>query len=351
MLLSIESSCDESALALFNPAKGILWEAIHSQIPTHAKHGGVVPELAVREHLRKLPELLARMQEETGVTFGSEAAEDSISRLAVTVGPGLVGSLAMGMALARALELQYNLPLVGVNHLRAHAFSVFIESHRESPTDFASNFQNLLPHLGLLVSGGNTLLYEIGLSHGAPSVTLLARTVDDAAGEALDKAAKMLGLPYPGGPLIEKIACEGDPAAYQFPIPFRESHGLGFSFSGLKTSLRYKLLAMSAAEVEKEKSNLAASFQSAVVGALALMVRRALKQKNYRSLGVGGGVAQNALLRESLAGLGKDFGIPLLAAKPWHCGDNAGMVAFAAWADAAGVRVVDGFEPALGIAD
>jgi N6-L-threonylcarbamoyladenine synthase len=421
-ILAIESSCDESALALFDGAKGISWEIVHSQIPTHKIHGGVVPELAVREHLKKFPELLAKMPSVFAhPPLRAKGAESNITQIAVTVGPGLVGSLAMGMALGKAIALQHGIPLVGVNHLRAHAFSPFISVHKNSPEKFAEKFREALPHLGLLVSGGNTLLYEIGAKK---NLKLLARTKDDAAGEALDKAAKMLGLPYPGGPMIEKLASEGDPKKFEFPIPFRESPDLAFSFSGLKTALRYKLQKMSAQEVEREKANLAASFQNAVVDALVLIVRRALRRgppgfaqtplvksssvrspapagsltqglrlgiprgiekpdekfnsgawdgnlegsqgaaptnmsppegggkgvgSYYKSIGLCGGVSQNSLLRASMAEIAHEFGVELLLAEPKHCGDNAAMIAFAAWADAGGLREVKSFEPSLGI--
>ncbi len=338
MLLGVESSCDESALALFSPEEGVVWESVWSQIQTHTRHGGVVPELAVREHLQKFPQLLAELP--------IPLAE--ITKVGVTVGPGLVGSLAMGMSLAKALAMKLNAELLGVNHLRAHAHAVFIRMHRQNPAAFLELRAQSLPQLGLLVSGGNTLLYEMTLQAPAePCLKILARTADDAAGEALDKAAKMLGLPYPGGPQIEKLAKTGDASKWKFPVPFKESAGLGFSFSGLKTALRYKLQAMTEAQVESEKANFAASFQAAVVESLTLMVRRALKASAYRSLALGGGVAQNAALRVALGDLARQNGVEFLPCDPAHCGDNAGMVAFAAWADPLGRREVKTFEPAL----
>jgi N6-L-threonylcarbamoyladenine synthase len=343
MLLAIESSCDESALALFTPEEGILWESVYSQIATHARHGGVVPELAVREHLRKFPELMTDLPVPIG----------EISRVAVTIGPGLAGSLAMGMSLAKAIALEKGLPLYGVNHLRAHAWSVFMKLHKENPAEFKENYEKRLPHLGMLVSGGNTLLYEIGTDG---ILKLLARTQDDAAGEALDKAAKMLGIPYPGAPLMEKLAREANSQnekevkKYDFPIPFKELPDLAFSFSGLKTSMRYKLQAMSAEEVEREKANLAASFQNAVIEALTLMVKRALRRNGaYKSIGLCGGVAQNGLLRTAMNDIARESEVELLTAEPRHCGDNAAMVAFAAWADPKGIKEVKGFEPGLRI--
>lgn len=337
MILGIESSCDESALALFCKDRGLIWESVHSQLATHAVHGGVVPELAVREHLKKFPELMQQMP----------AKMKEVKKIAVTVGPGLAGSLAMGMALGKALALQYNLPLVGVNHLRAHAWSVFMPMHAQEKSNFAARLERELPHIGLLISGGNTLMYEIDANC---EIKLIARTQDDAAGEALDKAAKMLGLPYPGGPLLEKLAAGGNPKKVEFPLPFRESSEVAFSFSGMKTALRYQLQAMSAAEVEAQKADIAASFQAAVVEAIVFMLRRALKRGSvYKSIGLCGGVAQNTHLRESLQKLSDEFKLPLYRAEPKHCGDNAAMVAFAAWADAGGTQGTYSFDPGLTI--
>jgi N6-L-threonylcarbamoyladenine synthase len=345
VLLAVESSCDESALALFDPARGVVWSAVHSQIPTHTVHGGVVPELAVREHVKKFPELMAALP----------VGMDQITEIVVTVGPGLVGSLAIGLGLAHALEVQTGLPLRGVNHLRGHAFAPFIELHKANPASFLSRLQGLLPHLGLVVSGGNTLLVEISqVTEAGVTLCLLARTRDDAAGEALDKAAKLMGLGYPGGPMMEKLAREAGAEArraFAFPVAFKEARAdeLGFSFSGLKTALRYQLERMSAAEVEAQKPALAASFQEAVVDSLRLMVHRALRLKPYRSLGLGGGVAQNGRLREVMSALAAENGLELLLAPPAYCGDNAGMIAFAGWLDRSGEVPAHSFLPSLKI--
>lgn len=370
MILGIESSCDESALAIFDENRGIVWEALHSQVATHAVHGGVVPELAVREHVARLPQLMARIPQELW---------DEINKIAVTVGPGLAGSLAMGMALGKAIALQRNLPLVGVNHLRAHAWSVFMKIFEESvrkedvkkdKEKFAEILQKNLPHLGLLVSGGNTLLYEviknknnddIKVNENIFEIKIIARTVDDAAGECLDKVAKMMELPYPGAPLLEKLAVEGDAKKYEFPVPFKESAELAFSFSGLKTAMRYKLQAMGTQEVEKEKHHLAASFQYAVVEGLSLIMRRALKRNlsensskinfgSYKSIGLCGGVAQNMAVRGMLEKIAEDFQLPIFIAEKKYCGDNAAMVAWAAWVDDRGtVTPVESFDPSLTI--
>lgn len=324
MILAIESSCDESAVALFDPVRGLTGEWVHSQIERHQPYGGVVPELASREHLTNLPALL----DHAVAALGGQVPD----QLAVTHGPGLAACLALGLASARALGLAWGRPVVGVNHLRGHAWSVFIDTHREAPADFDSRLDALLPHLGLIVSGGNTLLFELT---PARTIRILAETVDDAAGEALDKGAKLLGMPYPGGPLIERAAMTGNPQAYDFPRAFARDTGPRFSFSGLKTSLRYRLETMDDAQLATALPDICASYQEAVVDALARKVRLFLREHPFRSLGLSGGVANNKRLRSLMATEASRQGIPLLAAQPRHTGDNAGMIAFAAWADAA----------------
>jgi len=341
MILAIESSCDETALAVFDPVRGISGEWIHSQIALHGRYGGVVPDLATREHLRNLGPLLERVRTEEGF--------EGIKCVAVTHGPGLAGCLAIGVAAAKSLALAWRVPLVGVNHLRGHVFSPFIALHAEAPAEFGPRMDALLPHLGLVVSGGNTLLFS--LDH-ARRITVVSSTRDDAAGEALDKGAKLLGLGYPGGPLIEKIAATGNPAAFDFPRGIGPRSDLGFSFSGLKTSLRYQLEKMSPPEIEARKADLCASYQQAVVDALVRKTTLALERESFRSLGLSGGVANNQTLRAALARIAAKAGIPLLAAQPQHTGDNAGMIAFAAWVDPTAQPVVPaaGLEIAPGLA-
>lgn len=324
MILAIESSCDETALALFDPARGLAGEWIHSQIALHGRYGGVVPDLATREHLRNLGPLLERV--------GAEASFDHIDRVAVTHGPGLAGCLAIGVAAAKSLALAWRVPLVGVNHLRGHVFSPFIAVHAEAPAEFDERMNNLLPHLGLVVSGGNTLLFALDQ---ARRITVISATRDDAAGEALDKGAKLLGLGYPGGPLIEKLALAGNPEAFAFPRGIGPRSDLGFSFSGLKTSLRYQLEKMKPAEIEVRMNDLCASYQQAVVDALVRKTTLALERERggFRSVGLSGGVANNQTLRAAIGRVAQAEAIPLLAAQPKHTGDNAGMIAFAAWID------------------
>jgi N6-L-threonylcarbamoyladenine synthase len=341
MILALETSCDETAVAVFDPARGLTLELVHSQIALHEQYGGVVPDLATREHLRNLPPLLRRLREGGGL--------DGITTVAVTHGPGLAGCLAIGLAAAKALALERRVPLLGVNHLRGHAWSPFIAVHESGPAAFDDRLAALLPHLGLIVSGGNTLLFEIDR---ARRIAVLSCTRDDAAGEALDKGAKLLGLGYPGGPLIEQRAAAGRPGAYRFPRGVQPNDDLSFSFSGLKTSLRYRVEKMSTDEVAARLDDLCASYQQAVVEALVKKTAAALGrgpamnaagslqagsgQGHYASLGLSGGVANNGRLRTAFAATAREKGIPFHAAQPQHTGDNAGMIGFAAWCDPAG---------------
>lgn len=345
MILALESSCDETAVAVFDPARGLTGEWVHSQIALHGRHGGVVPDLATREHLRHFAPLLARAKAETDWA--------KISQVAVTNGPGLAACLAIGVAAAKSLALALQVPVTGVNHLRGHVWSPFIALHAEAPGDFPARLSELLPHLGLIVSGGNTLLFRLEADR---RVTVLSSTRDDAAGEALDKGAKLLGLGYPGGPLIEQLALTGRPDAYDFPRGIGRRDELDFSFSGVKTSLRYVVEKMTAADVQARRPDLCASYQQAVLDALARKTRAALEQGQgaYRSVGLSGGVANNRALRSALDAEAKRRRIPSLAAQPQHTGDNAGMIAFAAWADPAGCDRAAGMglrvEPSAGLA-
>lgn len=328
MIVAIESSCDESALAIFDDTLGLTGEWVHSQLELHGHYGGVVPDLASREHLRNFPRLLQEMQ---------PALAGQVPRcVAVTHGPGLAGCLALGLSLAKSLGLAWQVPVMGVNHLRGHAFSPFIRLHRENPANFRSILAGLLPHLGLIVSGGNTLLCAISApdhQSGFP-LQVLAQTEDDAAGEALDKGAKLLGLPYPGGPHIERLARHGHPTAIDFPRAFPSAGDFRFSFSGLKTSLRYYIEKLDDDTLAQQKADICASYQQAVVDALIRKTGQALRTgRVYRSLGLSGGVANNQTLRSAFSSLASRHRIPGLIAEPRHTGDNAGMIAFAAYLD------------------
>lgn len=325
MILAIESSCDESALALFDPAVGLVGEWVHSQMALHELHGGVVPDLATREHLRTIGPLLKEV--------GRHHALSGVHTVAVTHGPGLAGCLAIGTAAAKALAVALGSKLVGVNHLRGHAFSPFIALHAAAPEAFDARLGALLPHLGLIVSGGNTLLFRLEADR---KIEVISSTRDDAAGEALDKGAKLLGLGYPGGPLVERLAVGGDAEAFDFPRGIGRKADLDFSFSGLKTALRYQLEKMSPAEVEARRADLCASYQQAVIDALVRKTTLALKAGDYRSVGLSGGVANNRALRAALeSATTRRRGVGFLAAEARHTGDNAGMIAFAAWVDSA----------------
>ncbi|HNX04293.1 MAG TPA: tRNA (adenosine(37)-N6)-threonylcarbamoyltransferase complex transferase subunit TsaD [Opitutales bacterium] len=329
MILALESSCDESAAALFDPSRGIVGEWVNSQIERHRPYGGVVPEIASREHLANFPPILALVAE--------KLAGQRPEKIVVTRGPGLAACLAMGVTAAKAMAVAYECPIAGANHLLGHAWSAFLDFHAQDPETYNERLAAILPHLGLVVSGGNSILFEMG--EGLRPV-ILAQTVDDAAGEALDKGAKLLGMPYPGGPLVEKTAMGGDPKKYRFPRSFSHSLEPRFSFSGLKTSLRYRIEKMDDATLAAELPHICAGYQAAVVDALSGKLRAFLKTGRFKSLGVTGGVSNNTLLRSSVSSLASKFRIPLLLPQPRHTGDNAAMIAFAAWAYPEGAPVV-----------
>lgn len=339
MYLAIESSCDESALALFDPAKGMVGEWVHSQIELHRQYGGVVPDLASREHLKNFFPLLE--------LSGLVAHKEAITQIAVTRGPGLAGCLALGMAFAKSLGLAWRVPVLGVNHLRGHAFSPFIELHASAPGDFDARLVDLLPHLGLIVSGGNTILFQMDQDR---RIEVLAETVDDAAGEALDKGAKLLGLPYPGGPQVEKLAAQGNAQAFDFPKAIAPRNERRFSFSGLKTSLRYQLEKLSDYELEAILPDICASYQAAVIAQLCGKTKHVLETARFRSLGLSGGVSNNKTLRTAVQKLAARYKLPCLIALPRHTGDNAGMIAFAAYADAPATCADCTLQPALRLA-
>ncbi len=337
MWLAFESSCDESALALVSEQGEVLGEWLHTQIEKHAEYGGVVPDLAVGEHLNNFIPLL-------GLALSEFDLPTIVTRIVVTRGPGLVGCLGMGITFAKSLGLIWNIPVFGANHLRGHAFSVFMQEISNGQLPWG----NVLPHLGLLVSGGNTLLFELTETR---KIKVIAETVDDAAGEALDKGAKLLGIPYPGGAKMEVVAKEGKSNMYDFPRAFPGKKELKFSFSGLKTSLLYKIKGWSNEEIYRAKPDLCASFQQAVVDQLVRKSRHVIDQGQFKSFGLSGGVANNELLRHEFSNLCEEKSVRFLAAQKKHTGDNAAMIGFAAFADS-GVLLNNGdqalsFDPSL----
>lgn len=316
MIIGIESSCDESAIAVFDEHNGVVFDEVSSQIKLHAQYGGVVPELASREHIKNFPLLLDHLKQSGLSPFSS---------IAVTREPGLPGCVQVGLAIARALSLQLQLPLDEINHLHGHLFSPFIPIHEHAPESFSSVFLTKLPHLTLLVSGGNTIVYEITSSL---ALRPLAGTVDDAAGEAFDKGAKLLGMPYPGGHLIEQHARSGNAQLYHFPRAFPQKADMKFSFSGLKTSLRY-FLEKFHGQWSDHLDDICAAYQEAIISSLVHKFKQILSDRPYiKSVGLCGGVSNNLALRAAFGTLAEHHHTELLLPHRKHTGDNAAMIAF-----------------------
>jgi N6-L-threonylcarbamoyladenine synthase len=317
LILGIESSCDETAAAVVESGRREVASVVHSQIDEHAKWGGVVPEIASRSHLEQILPVLDRCLNEAQVEL------TDLAGIAVTNRPGLIGSLLVGVGAAKGLALATDLPLVGVDHIKAHVYAATMDLAHDP-----------YPAIALVVSGGHTALY---LAEGALSMTPLASTLDDAAGEAFDKVAHMLGLSYPGGPSVSKLALEGNPKAIAFPRYRPKRGGLGFSFSGLKTAVLYHLrggdaLAPTPAPRDiVERANVAASFQEAVVDALVKMTLKAAKEHNLTQVLVAGGVGCNQRLREVFAQASEPEGIHVHFPPPNRCTDNAVMIAGLGW--------------------
>ncbi len=300
MILAIETSCDETAAAVITEDGHVRASVVASQADLHAKYGGVVPEIASRRHLELIAPVIREALGEAGATL------DELDRIAVTQGPGLIGALLVGLAAAKAVAWSRRLPLVPVDHLQGHVASLYLQPNALEP-----------PFLCLLASGGHTLLLDVR-SHTEQH--LLGTTLDDAAGEAFDKGARLLGLSYPGGRELDLLARRGDATAYDFPVA--RVPGLDFSFSGLKTALLYATRDLSPEELDSRRADLAASYQRAIVRALVARVQEAAEQTGAEQVAVVGGVAANSELREALAGAA-------LAPLPL-CTDNAAMIASAA---------------------
>lgn len=307
LILGIETSCDETAAAVVRDGRQILSNIVASQLEVHSKYGGVVPELACRKHIENIIPVI----DQALSTATTSLAE--IDLIAVTQGPGLIGALLVGLSTAKAIAYAYKKPLVGINHLTGHIYSAFLENPDLS-----------FPLLALIVSGGHTELYQI---RGHGDFSQLATTLDDAAGEAFDKVAKMLGLGYPGGPIIDKCSREGNPQAIPFPRPNLGKGSLDFSFSGLKTAVAVYLKKERLAAVP----HVAASFQQAVVDVLVAKTFEAARQTGINSIIVVGGVACNSLLRKELGTKAQEANIAIYYPSPYLCTDNAAMIACAAY--------------------
>jgi N6-L-threonylcarbamoyladenine synthase len=310
VILAIETSCDDTCAAVVETGgRRALSNVVHTQTE-HERYGGVVPEVASRAHLERMDAVIEKALEDAGCSL------DDVSRVAVTVRPGLIGALLVGLAAAKSVAYAGRLPLVPVNHLEGHVAAAYLAEPGLEP-----------PFVALIASGGHTALYSVEKDR---SMDLLGETLDDAAGEALDKGARMLGLGFPGGPAISKAAEGGDPGKYEFPVGLKDKKNLDFSFSGLKTSLLYKLKAMEDGEAREEVPHLAASYESAVVEALTRKLLRAAEIKDASSLVVAGGVAANGLLRRRLGEECRKLGVSLVIPSPDLCTDNAAMIGAAA---------------------
>lgn len=311
LILGIETSCDETGVALFDTDRGLLAHALFSQIDMHADYGGVVPELASRDHVRKLLPLCEQVIAEAGCTRAD------IDGIAYTAGPGLVGALMVGGSVAHALGFALGVPVLGVHHMEGHLLAPMLE---DNPPAF--------PFVALLVSGGHTQLVRVD---GIGEYEMLGESVDDAAGEAFDKTAKMLGLDYPGGPRVAALAEKGVPDRYRFPRPMTDRPGLDFSFSGLKTyTLNTVNAAIDAGEFsEQVKADIALAFEAAVVDTLTIKCRRALEQTGCRRLVIAGGVSANKRLRAGLEKMARKLQAHVFYARPEFCTDNGAMIAYA----------------------
>jgi N6-L-threonylcarbamoyladenine synthase len=312
-VLGIESSCDETGVAIYDSDHGLMAHQLYSQVKMHAEFGGVVPELASRDHIRKLSPMIRTVFSDAGLDFGA------VDGIAYTAGPGLVGALMVGACLGRSLAMGWNVPAIGVHHMEGHLLAPMLE---EQAPDY--------PFVALLVSGGHTMLVDVT----APGCyRILGETLDDAAGEAFDKTAKMMGLPYPGGPLLSQIAEQGRLGVFEFPRPMIDRPGMDFSFSGLKTSVRLEIARHAVNEqVEAQiQADIARGFQQAVIETLAIKCRRALRETGHKTLVIAGGVSANKALRTELQAMCRKERSQVFYARPEFCTDNGAMIAYAGW--------------------
>jgi N6-L-threonylcarbamoyladenine synthase len=307
LVLGIETSCDETGVAVYDTAGGLRAHALYSQIELHAQYGGVVPELASRDHVRKLLPLIRQTLAEAGIALSD------LNGVAYTAGPGLVGALLVGAAAGRALAWGLGVPAIGVHHMEGHLLAPLLEADPPAP-----------PFVALLVSGGHSQLVEVA---AIGDYRLLGETLDDAAGEAFDKTAKLMGLPYPGGPHLAKLAEQGRAGAFTFARPMTDRPGLEFSFSGLKTQV---LNAWQASDrSDQTRADVARGFQEAVVDTLAIKCERALQATGHRTLVIAGGVGANRRLRDKLDEMARRHKLRVCFPRPVFCTDNGAMIALA----------------------
>jgi N6-L-threonylcarbamoyladenine synthase len=311
LVLGIETSCDETAAAIVRDGCEPLGESLSSQVNLHLKYGGVVPELASRGHVTFIDRVVNQALEKSKVSLSQ------LDAIAVTQGPGLIGALLVGVAFAKSVAYASHLPLVGVNHLEGHLYAICLEGHELQ-----------FPCVSLVVSGGHTHLFYLPQPG---EYRLIGKTLDDAAGEALDKAAKVLGLGYPGGPILDRLGAGADPARIAFPRATLGPDSLDFSFSGLKTSMLRYTKSHPSSEVQAHLADIAASFQQAIVDVLVEKTMRAVRAFGVEAVVVGGGVASNTVLRKQMKDVTDRAGVGLLMPSPGYCTDNASMIAAAAY--------------------
>ncbi len=308
-VLGIETSCDETGVALYDGERGLLAHALYSQVGLHARYGGVVPELASRDHVRKLLPLVEKVLDEAGVDASG------IDGVAYTAGPGLIGALLVGAMTGRSLAWTWGVPSVAIHHMEGHLLAPMLEAHAPA-----------FPFLALLVSGGHSMIVQVD---GIGRYRVLGDTVDDAVGEAFDKTAKLLGLPYPGGPALAELAQQGDPGRVDFPRPTVDRRGLDFSFSGLKTFALNTW--RQCGQTDRDRVDIARAFEDAVVDTMAIKCRRAIRQVGVKRLVIAGGVGANLRLRARLADLMEAEEGQVFYPRPAFCTDNGAMIAYAGW--------------------
>ncbi|MGQ0287115.1 tRNA (adenosine(37)-N6)-threonylcarbamoyltransferase complex transferase subunit TsaD [Pasteurellaceae bacterium 22721_9_1] len=312
-ILGIETSCDETGVAIYDEKQGLIANQLYTQIALHADYGGVVPELASRDHIRKtLPLILQALQE-------AQLKPEDIDGIAYTSGPGLVGALLVGATIARSLAYAWHIPAIGVHHMEGHLLAPMLELAENRPQ---------FPFVALLVSGGHTQLVQV---KNVGNYQLLGESIDDAAGEAFDKTAKLLGLDYPGGAALARLAQQGQKGRFTFPKPMTDRPGLDFSFSGLKTfaaNTINRAIQQEGELTEQTKADIALAFQTAVVETLAIKCKRALKETGYNRLVIAGGVSANQQLRQSLAELMQELKGEVFYPAPQFCTDNGAMIAY-----------------------